>query len=97
MSTFPVMLISALWPDSVSNTAVEQVSREALSAIESRAKQKGLLRKFQYINYAAPYQTPLASYGAENLEFLGRVSKKYDPHALFQTRVPGGFKLAQEQ
>jgi hypothetical protein len=88
------MLISALWPDSASNTEVEQVAREALSAVESRAKQEGLLRSFQYINYAAPYQAPLASYGAENLGFLRQVSGKYDPHALFQKRVPGGFKLA---
>jgi hypothetical protein len=59
--------------------------------IESRAKAEGLLRKFQYLNYAAPYQTPLASYGADNVEFLKRASRKYDPLALFHTRVPGGF------
>ncbi len=91
------MLISALWPDSTSNAAVEEVSREALSAIESRAKAEGLLRKFQYINYAAPYQAPLASYGAENSEFLKRVSRKYDPQAFFQHRVPGGFKLVEQK
>jgi hypothetical protein len=90
------MLLSALWPDSASNAAVEQISREAISTIESRAKAEGLLRKFQYLNYAAPYQTPLASYGAENVKFLKRVSRKYDSRALFQTRVPGGFKLAKE-
>jgi hypothetical protein len=90
------VLLSALWPDSASNQAVEKVAHQALSAIESRAKAKGLLRKFQYLNYAALSQAPLASYGAENFEFLKRVSKKYDPRALFQNRVPGGFKLAKE-
>lgn len=88
------MLLSALWPESATNSAVELVARQALSAIESRAREEGLLRKFQYLNYAAPYQTPLASYGAENLEFIKRVSKRYDSSALFQNRVPGGFKLA---
>ncbi|KAK4032371.1 FAD-binding domain-containing protein [Parachaetomium inaequale] len=91
-----IMLLSALWPDSVSNAVVEQVSRQAISTIESRAKAEGLLRKFQYLNYAAPYQTPLASYGADSVKFLQRVSRKYDPLALFQARVPGGFKLAKE-
>ncbi len=88
-----VLLLSGLWPDSSSNAAVEQISRAALSAIKCRAKAKGLLRDFQYLNYAAPFQTPLTSYGAENLKFLQQVSKKYDPTAVFQRRVPGGFKL----
>lgn len=90
------MLLSALWPDSASNLVVEQVSQQAIFTIESRAKAKGLLRKFQYLNYAASYQTPLALYSAENFEFLKRVSSKYDPLALFQNRVPGGFKLVKE-
>lgn len=90
------MLISALWPDSASNAAVKEVSREALSTIESRAKAEGLLRRFQYINYAASYQAPLASDGAENFEFLRRVSMKYDLRALFQHQVPGGFKLVEK-
>jgi hypothetical protein len=90
------MLLSALWPDSASNAAVEQASRQALSAIESRAQAAGLLRGFQYLNYAAPHQAPLASYGAENLAFLQRVSRKYDPRGVFQMRVPGGFKLAKD-
>ncbi|KAL2136869.1 hypothetical protein VTI74DRAFT_595 [Chaetomium olivicolor] len=88
-----IMLLSALWPDSASNSAVNQVAQQAISTVESRAEADGLLRKFQYLNYAAPYQTPLASYGTENLEFLKRVSSKYDPHGLFQDCVPGGFKL----
>ncbi|AEO64675.1 uncharacterized protein THITE_2037763 [Thermothielavioides terrestris NRRL 8126] len=88
-----IMLLSALWPNSASNAAVEKVSRQALAAIEARAKAEGLLRGFQYLNYAAPYQTPLASYGAENLEFLREVRRKYDPLQVFQKRVPGGFKL----
>jgi hypothetical protein len=90
------MLLSALWPDSASDLEVEQVSQQAMSTIESRAKAKGLLRKFQYLNYAASYQTPLASYSAGNFEFLKRVSSKYDSLALFQNRVPGGFKLVKE-
>lgn len=48
---------------------------------------------FEYLNYAAPFQNPLASYGAHNLQFLKEVSKKYDPDQIFQRLVPGGFKL----
>lgn len=87
------MLLSALWPNSAANAAVDQVSRQAMATISRQAKAKGMLKTFQYLNYAAPWQMPLASYGAENLEFLKTVSEKYDPHALFQKHVPGGFKL----
>ncbi|KAH6630037.1 hypothetical protein B0J18DRAFT_443023 [Chaetomium sp. MPI-SDFR-AT-0129] len=89
-----VMLLSALWPNSAYNPTVDRISRETVAKIESRARAKGLLQKFQYINYAAPYQKPLASYGAKNIAFLKGVSKRYDPEGVFQTRVPGGFKLA---
>ncbi|KAK3297569.1 uncharacterized protein B0H64DRAFT_416588 [Chaetomium fimeti] len=88
-----IMLLSALWQDSAANLVVEQASRRAISSIESRARAKGLLRKFQYLNYAAPYQAPLKSYGAVEFGFLKGVSSKYDPLGLFKDRVPGGFKL----
>ncbi|KAH6640873.1 hypothetical protein F5144DRAFT_590267 [Chaetomium tenue] len=88
-----VILISALWPNSAANAAAEEASRRAISRIGTRAEAKGLLRKFQYLNYAALYQIPLVSYGSKEFEFLKRVSSKYDPFALFQKRVPGGFKL----
>ncbi|KAH6850832.1 hypothetical protein B0I37DRAFT_390734 [Chaetomium sp. MPI-CAGE-AT-0009] len=88
-----IILLSALWPDSAANPAAEQASRRAILSIESRAKAKGLLRNFQYLNYAASYQAPLTSYGARELEFLKGVSSKYDRLGLFQSRVPGGFKL----
>ena len=48
---------------------------------------------FQYLNYAAPFQDPFASYGEKNLQLLREVSKKYDPDQVFQKLVPGGFKL----
>jgi hypothetical protein len=64
-----------------------------MSLLESCAEAKGLLLKFQYLNYAAAYQTPLETYGEDNLGFMRAVSKKYDPKGVFQKRVPGGFKL----
>lgn len=48
---------------------------------------------FQYLNYAAPFQDPLANYGDMSHHMLREVSKKYDPDQVFQRLVPGGFKL----
>lgn len=53
----------------------------------------GLQRKWIYLNYAERDQDPIGSYGSENVGKLQAASKKYDPTGLFQTNVPGGFKL----
>jgi hypothetical protein len=88
-----VLLLSASWPDIASTKAVQEATRHVMSLLEASAKAKGLLLKFQYLNYAAAYQTPLEAYGEDSLKFMRTVSKKYDPKGVFQKRVPGGFKL----
>ena len=50
-------------------------------------------QKFLYLNYAAPSQDPIASYGDVNHAELRRVSGEYDPNQVFQRLVPGGYKL----
>ncbi len=88
-----MVLFSALWSNSAANSAVDQVARQAVAAVRAHAQAEGLLRTFEYLNYAGPHQTPLASYGAESFGFLAGVSRKYDPEGVFQRKVPGGFKL----
>ncbi len=88
-----MVLFSALWADSAANDAVDRVARAAVAAVRAHAAAKGLLRTFEYLNYAGPHQTPLASYGAASFGFLEGVSRKYDPEGVFQRKVPGGFKL----
>ncbi|RYP81159.1 hypothetical protein DL769_002107 [Monosporascus sp. CRB-8-3] len=46
-----------------------------------------------YLNYADESQDVLRSYGAENVEFMRAVSRKYDLQQVFQYFCPGGFKL----
>ncbi|KAI9929330.1 hypothetical protein MW887_000798 [Aspergillus wentii] len=46
-----------------------------------------------YLNYADATQDPLGSYGADRVEFMRKVAAKYDPAGVFQSRVPGGFKV----
>jgi hypothetical protein len=53
----------------------------------------GLLNPFVYLNYAFQEEDPIASYGAENVEFLREVSKDVDPEGVFQRLARGGFKL----
>ncbi|KAI0861671.1 hypothetical protein F4860DRAFT_475829 [Xylaria cubensis] len=88
-----VMLISAFWTDPTQTQAIQNSGKIALEKVRSAAKSKGVGWDFQYLNYAGGFQDVIKSYGPENVEFLKKVGKKYDPGRVFQERVPGGFKL----
>ena len=72
---------------------VDAKLRAATTKVEEYAESTGQAHPWKYINYANPSDDPFAGYGAENLDYLRRVAKKYDPEGFFQTNVPGGFKL----
>lgn len=55
----------------------------------------GTADPFLYHNFGAKTQKPFCGYGASNVKFLQKVAKKYDPTGVFQTLVPGGFKVSQ--
>lgn len=59
------------------------------------AKKHGTFSPFVYINYAGPNQDPLCGYGADNAGFIKETAQKYDPNGVFQTLMPGGFKISQ--
>ena len=88
-----ILLVSALWPKSSSNVIVHDKAQEFMGKVEAKAKEMGLLKPFVYTNYANWSQRPLESYGKNSVDFLRRTARKYDPHGIFQRRVPGGFKL----
>ncbi|KAJ5602897.1 hypothetical protein N7537_005853 [Penicillium hordei] len=54
-------------------------------------KKAGLFLNWTYLNYAGSNQDSIGTYG--DLATLRRVSKKYDLKGLFQTAVPGAFKV----
>lgn len=54
-------------------------------------QEAGLWFNFTFLNYAGPNQNPIKTYGT--LPALQKVSKKYDPRGIFQTAVPGPWKL----
>lgn len=77
----------------------EAVGRETMVAwvksVEDFAKSVGSNVEWRYLNYADYTQDPLSSYGKENLELIRAAANKYDPAGVFQTRVPGGFKISK--
>lgn len=67
--------------------------QETTELVEKLTKQRGVYDPYLFLNDAYPSQKVLQSYGAENFALLKTISKKYDPNGIFQSQVPGGFKL----
>ncbi|KAF4486980.1 Bifunctional solanapyrone synthase [Colletotrichum fructicola Nara gc5] len=73
----------------------EQRLNEMSSFMNDFAESIGGAEDLVYLNYASSRQDSLGSYGAKSLEYMRKVAEKYDPEGIFQTRVPGGFKLSR--
>lgn len=72
---------------------VQGTIKDIVDKQKALLKSKGYLVDFIYLNYADIAQDVLGSWGTANLNKLKAASKKYDPKEVFQTRVPGGYKL----
>lgn len=68
---------------------------DTTKAINDATKAAGLYSSFTYMGDSASFQTKnfYDGYGAANKAKLLSISKKYDPTRLFQTLMPGGFKI----
>jgi len=66
-----------------------------ISELSTYAKSIGKSNPFIYLDYAYKTQKPLVSYGAKNVAKIRAAAKKYDPNGVFQTMVPGGFKISK--
>lgn len=86
-------LLTASWDTVTDDTAVTAAVTSFFTKFNAYAASKGKLNAYQYLNYAYKTEKPIQGYGAANVAKLRAVSKKYDPSAVFQKLVPGGFKL----
>ncbi|RSL94613.1 hypothetical protein CDV31_014243 [Fusarium ambrosium] len=92
---------SVLWVNIVNVQTAEQESVARLltnslrAELEDFAISQDSSVRFRYLNYAEPSQDPLGGYGVDNVQYIRDVVAKYDPNGLFQTRVPGGFKISR--
>lgn len=86
-------VITAAYANAADDGVVQKYLKAITKKHENILRSKGLYLPFKYLNYADLSQDPIGSYGPPNEARLQAVSKKYDPNGLFQTGVPGGFKL----
>ncbi|KAH6605697.1 oxidoreductase [Trichoderma cornu-damae] len=88
-----ITLLTAMWTDEADDPKVEKEARKIFAEIEAKAKELGEYDPFVYVNYAAPWQDPITSYGKESVERLKKVRERVDPKGVFTHRVTGAFKL----
>ena len=82
------------WKDSRDDGLFKTISDTTIAELNNYAKSVHGDNEYIYLNYADKTQNPLRSYGSNNLRKLRRIAREYDPQEVFQTLVPGGFKLA---
>ncbi|KAL4928152.1 FAD-binding oxidoreductase [Aspergillus undulatus] len=83
------------WDNSADDALFQRLCEEALAELDEYARKIGKYNPYIYLNYADVTQNPLAGYGEENVEFIREVALRYDPDGVFQTQVPGGFKVSE--
>lgn len=88
-----LVLLTTQWSDAIDDVRVNAMAKAFFAELDAEAQGRNLTNSWTYLNYAAPFQDPIGGYGAVNKAKLQKISKKYDPRGLFQTGVPGGFKL----
>ncbi|KAH8755813.1 hypothetical protein F5883DRAFT_469218 [Diaporthe sp. PMI_573] len=87
------ILILSFWQNKEDDDKIHSTFKGVIEAVDKDAATRGTAVPYKYMNYAAPFQDPIGSYGKENKARLQAASKKYDPEGLFQKGVPGGWKL----
>ncbi|TKA59569.1 hypothetical protein B0A55_11286 [Friedmanniomyces simplex] len=87
------LLLTVSWDTQADDALIDQQAKALFDQSETMAKQMGLYNEYLYLNYAAPWQDPISGCDAAVKAQLQAVSKKYDPRGVFQTQVPGGFKV----
>ena len=86
-------VITAAYADAADDDVAQKGIQAIVDKHEQILRREGLSIPFKYLNYADKSQDPIGSYGPDSKARLQAVSKEYDRNGLFQTGVPGGFKL----
>ncbi|KAF7596948.1 hypothetical protein BBP40_011314 [Aspergillus hancockii] len=81
------------WIGSAYDDIVAQWVEETTYAINNATQKAGLYDAFNYMGDAAGFQSIFPGYGKENHAKLQTIAQIYDPHSVFQTLMPGGFKI----
>lgn len=81
------------WENVVDDETVRSVSISTSEKWKELGKERGLYLDYLYLNDASKDQSPIATYGAANVDKLKTIALKYDPDQLFQNLQNDGFLI----
>ncbi|PYH90735.1 hypothetical protein BO71DRAFT_68280, partial [Aspergillus ellipticus CBS 707.79] len=81
------------WIGAAYDDIVADWVEETTYLINNATQAVGLYDKFNYMGDAAGFQEIFGGYGDEGLEKLQQVATAVDPEGVWQTNLPGGFKV----
>ncbi|KIM95616.1 hypothetical protein OIDMADRAFT_171036 [Oidiodendron maius Zn] len=90
---FIIINLRVTWDNADDDARVYSEIKQLIATIEREVGSLGSLDPFVYLNYAAPWQKPISSYGQASVERLTRIREEYDPQRVFTNTVSGGFKF----
>ncbi|KAI7204840.1 hypothetical protein KC316_g510 [Hortaea werneckii] len=88
-----IMMIASRHGSAFDDPVMHAAVQEAEARIKHATHLAGTDSDFLYLNYAGEFQDPIAGYGEDSVAFLQATSERYDRGGVFQSRMPGGFKL----
>ncbi|KAF2795486.1 oxidoreductase [Melanomma pulvis-pyrius CBS 109.77] len=77
----------------IADAALQRAVKSLFQEAEEKATEMGLRRSYLPLTYADAWQDPIGRRSKGTVEQMWRTSQKYDPKGMFQSQVPGGFKL----
>ncbi|KAF2873718.1 hypothetical protein BDV95DRAFT_351819 [Massariosphaeria phaeospora] len=89
-----IFFINPTWNSPEDDKRIHEGVEQLLAKCKHLAREKGLLHRYLFTNYAYYQEHVFKGYGEESLARLLETSKKFDTEQIFQTAVPGGFKLS---
>lgn len=91
--TRAVILLTESWRRPEDDERIHVAVAGLVKALEQKARNLEAYDPYLYLNYAAPWQDPIASYGNVSVQKLRALRDRIDPAAVFTKLVPGGFKI----
>lgn len=88
-----ICLLTNAWQNQADDERVYAATAALVTAVEEAARKLDAYDPFIYLNYAAPWQDPISSYGEESLKKLRGLRARVDPKGVFTHLIPGGFKI----
>lgn len=81
------------WNGTQHDAEIRSLADNVMGNLTIYLEGEGALKGWQYLNYAFEDQDPLGGYGEVALGKIRVAARKYDPGRVFQSLVPGGWKL----